>query len=793
MENTAASATAVARPRPHPPELPRHRRRVPWLGLVAAGYAVVQLAVVVPHTGHALGWDESVYVSQVDPRNPPAFFSAPRSRGISLLVAPVVAATSSIPALRLLLTVLSALALYASFRVWTRLLPRTTVALAALFFSGLWITVISGPAVMPNLWVALGAVAAVGWFLRIPADRNARWWLAAVLAGVTLVRTPDGGWLGLPLLIGAVAVRAWRPALPAVVGGLLLGAAQWIGEAYDRFGGISQRLDVSSDVEGGMGLHFAVSAALRSLNGPQLCRPCEVPLRHPELTVWWLALPLLTAAAVVAALRDRQQRRSRIRVGLGRPDPRRIPGLPTTVLPVVCAAALSVPYLLLIDYSAPRFLMPSYALLALPIAGLVFRAVRAAKSPRHMAVALGVVVALQLISQYAVLSHAAGQSDTVTGRYRTAADALARLGLRPPCLVIGDRALPVAYHAGCSSAQTSGNNKSATPAALLRRSAHEPTAVLTKRKGGHPPSYARDWVAYPLAGTEWNAHLPVEQARELEARRSGQETSGKPGTMGAMTAEPTVGWSRFASEEPGLADAVRDRFGQYRHHVLATVRKDGSPRLTPLDVTFGAGELWLALTPASYKELDPRRDPRFSLQANPGPGDVMTEGDARIGGRVVEVTDPDVIDRYVEAVRPPGPFHLFRAEVSEVAHTSVEESGAVLRTWRPGQPVRIVRPDGDTAPPPGDVLPGDTASPGSSPGRETQPGGEAPPSETPSDESAPDGTAPEGALPDETSPEGSSPEGTPPAEVPPGSGSGGRTPVEPPPSVTVEPSVTGRD
>ncbi|MBL1096778.1 pyridoxamine 5'-phosphate oxidase family protein [Streptomyces coffeae] len=716
MENTAAPAANAARPRPHTPEPPRYRRPVPWLGLVALGYAVAQLAVVIPHTGHALGWDESVYVSQVDPRNPPAFFSAPRSRGISLLVSPIVAATSSIPVLRALLTVLSALALYASFRVWTRLLPRTTVALAALLFSGLWITMISGPAVMPNLWVALGAVAAVGWFLRVPADRNARWWLAAVLAGATLVRTPDGGWLGLPLLVWAIAVRAWRPALPAVAGGLLLGAAQWIGEAYERFGGIAQRLAESSDVEGGMGLHFAVGAALRSLNGPQLCRPCEMPLRHPELTVWWLALPLLTTAAVIAALREHQRQRTRVRVGLGRPDPRRVPGLPTTLLPVICAGALAVPYLLLIDYSAPRFLMPSYALLALPIAGLVFRVVRIAKSPRHMAIALGVVITLQLVSQCLVLSHAAGQSDTVTGRYRTAADALARLGLRPPCLLIGDRALPVAYHAGCSSAQTRGNNKSTSTPALLRRAAHEPTALLTKRKGGRPPSYARDWVAFPLPGTEWNVRVPVEQAREMKARKFGQETSGKPGSMGTMTPDLTISWSGFRSAEPGFAATVQDRFGQYRHHVLATLRKDGAPRLTPLEVAFGDGEMWLGMLPESRKALDLRRDPRFSLQANPGPDDGMLDGDARISGRAVEVTDPEVIARYAEAVHPPEPFHLFRAEVAEVVYTSVDDSGLVLRTWRPGQPVRIVRPGNDADPsrtetPPGEaaVPPGDAA------------------------------------------------------------------------------------
>ncbi|MEU1670027.1 pyridoxamine 5'-phosphate oxidase family protein [Streptomyces sparsogenes] len=693
MENTAAPAAATSRPRPQPFEPARHRRPAPWLALVAAGYALVQLLVVIPHTAHALGWDESVYVSQVDPRNPAAYFSAPRSRGISMLVAPVVAVTSSITVLRVLLAVLSAAALYAAFRVWRRMLGPGTVALAALLFAGLWITQISGPSVMPNLWVAIGAVAALGWFLRASTERNARWWLAAVIAGVTLVRTPDGGWLALPLLGAAVAVRAWRPALPALLGGLALGAAQWVGEAYARFGGVLDRLRVSSDVEGGMGLHFNVGAALRSLNGPQLCRPCEVPLRHPELTVWWLALPLLTAAAIVVAVRDRRDRRDRV----ARPGaPHHGHPLALTVLPIVCAASLAVPYLLLIGYFAPRFLMPSYALLALPIAELVLRTVKAARSPQPVAVALGVVITLQLASQHVVLGHLAAQSEKVNGDYRTAAEGLRRLGLRPPCLVVGDRALPIAYHAGCASAQTSGNNRSITPAALVLRSAREPTALLTHRSRPRPPAYAQTWVAFRLPGTGWTAHLPPDQARELQSR---QKVSGNPGNMGPMTTATTTSWAGFEAAEPEFSAVVRERFQRYPHHVLATLRKDGSPRVTGLEADFRFGELWLGMMPDSRKALDLRRDPRFAIHANPGPDTGMDGGDVRVSGRAVEVTDPEALARYAEAVHPPEPFHLFRVELTEVVRTAVEGEELVLQTWRPGDVVRTTRRGSDDAAP----------------------------------------------------------------------------------------------
>ena len=100
-------------------------------------------------------------------------------------------------------------------------------------------------------------------------------------------------------------------------------------------------------------------------------------------------------------------------------------------------------------------------------------------------------------------------------------------------------------------------------------------------------------------------------------------------------------WADFQQAEPELAAAVRARFEQYTHHVLATLRKDGSPRLTGLEAKFPLDELVLAMMPDSRKALDLRRDPRFSLLANPGEGTGMGGGDVRVSGWAVEVTDQD--------------------------------------------------------------------------------------------------------------------------------------------------------
>ncbi|MEE1666869.1 pyridoxamine 5'-phosphate oxidase family protein [Streptomyces sp. WAC07094] len=162
--------------------------------------------------------------------------------------------------------------------------------------------------------------------------------------------------------------------------------------------------------------------------------------------------------------------------------------------------------------------------------------------------------------------------------------------------------------------------------------------------------------------------------------------------MSTESPTPPVNWSAFVTAAPALARTVEDRFGAFTHHILATLRKDGSPRTTGLEVRFLDGELWLGMMPDSLKALDLSRDPRFALQANPGPGTGMGGGDVRIGGRAIEVTDPGAKAGYVKEAEPPEPFHLFRTELTEVVRTHVEDDTClVVEIWKPGAPVRTLR------------------------------------------------------------------------------------------------------
>ena len=151
-------------------------------------------------------------------------------------------------------------------------------------------------------------------------------------------------------------------------------------------------------------------------------------------------------------------------------------------------------------------------------------------------------------------------------------------------------------------------------------------------------------------------------------------------------------WGDFEREAPDLAAAVHRRLTATLHSILGTLRADGAPRLTGLEVHFGEGELWLAMMPDSRKADDLRRDPRFALHSAP---DVeLLDGDAKVGGRAVLVTDDDTIARFVDRLPmelPSSGMALFRADLTDASLARVEEGFMVIDVWHPGEPIRQVR------------------------------------------------------------------------------------------------------
>jgi hypothetical protein len=140
-------------------------------------------------------------------------------------------------------------------------------------------------------------------------------------------------------------------------------------------------------------------------------------------------------------------------------------------------------------------------------------------------------------------------------------------------------------------------------------------------------------------------------------------------------------WAEFAWAEPALASRVQERFAIRKHKTLATVRKDGSPRISGIEVEFADGELYLGMMPDSVKLRDLERDPRIALHS---PTDDPPEsnpqgwpGEAKLAGYAREVDFPD---------SPVGGGRRFRIDITEAVLTHLNDTGdrLVVESWRPG-------------------------------------------------------------------------------------------------------------
>ncbi|MEV4614248.1 pyridoxamine 5'-phosphate oxidase family protein [Kitasatospora sp. NPDC049258] len=150
-----------------------------------------------------------------------------------------------------------------------------------------------------------------------------------------------------------------------------------------------------------------------------------------------------------------------------------------------------------------------------------------------------------------------------------------------------------------------------------------------------------------------------------------------------------VTWQDFEQQAPDLAPAVRARFEAHKHHVLATLRKGGSPRVSGTEVQFIGAELTVGSMFGAVKAVDLKRDGRYALHSHPG-DETMVDGDAKISGVAVELTDELELAAYEsELPQPqPGPYHAFRLGLTEVVLTTVDGDRLVIRSWRPGEEVR---------------------------------------------------------------------------------------------------------
>jgi Pyridoxamine 5'-phosphate oxidase len=145
-------------------------------------------------------------------------------------------------------------------------------------------------------------------------------------------------------------------------------------------------------------------------------------------------------------------------------------------------------------------------------------------------------------------------------------------------------------------------------------------------------------------------------------------------------------WKQFADAEPDLAASVRARFEIRKHKTMATVRADGAPRISGIEVEFDAGELTFGMMPNSVKLADVRRDPRVAVHSptdDPPQGAPQGwAGEAKVAGTAVEI-DPTGL---------PAGAGRFRIDIAEVAFTHLNDAGdrLVIESWTPGRGSRLL-------------------------------------------------------------------------------------------------------
>jgi len=136
-------------------------------------------------------------------------------------------------------------------------------------------------------------------------------------------------------------------------------------------------------------------------------------------------------------------------------------------------------------------------------------------------------------------------------------------------------------------------------------------------------------------------------------------------------------WAEIEAAEPDFAKKVRGVFDAHKHKTMATLRRDGSPRISGIEMEFSNREVFVGMMPASVKFGDLQRDARVAFHSAsedpPADDPASWTGDAKIAGRAIEVPEKE--------------FKKFRIDITEVVLIRVGRPAdhLVVESWHPGR------------------------------------------------------------------------------------------------------------
>ena len=151
-------------------------------------------------------------------------------------------------------------------------------------------------------------------------------------------------------------------------------------------------------------------------------------------------------------------------------------------------------------------------------------------------------------------------------------------------------------------------------------------------------------------------------------------------------------WADLEAAQPRLGALGREKLGGPGVVLVATIRRDGSPRLSPVEPLFWRGDLWLSMGLGSRKAFDLRSDPRIlvhNIVTNRDGG----EGEFKVRGRAVPEEDPTIQDGFSRTVAAElgwtpeiGKFHLFSVDVEGVTFIRWDDAtnDQFVTRWPPG-------------------------------------------------------------------------------------------------------------
>jgi hypothetical protein len=161
-------------------------------------------------------------------------------------------------------------------------------------------------------------------------------------------------------------------------------------------------------------------------------------------------------------------------------------------------------------------------------------------------------------------------------------------------------------------------------------------------------------------------------------------------------------WTQFADEAPEIAEMAERRLAATGLFMLATLRHDGFPRISPVEPVLAGdrlalhdGKLWLGMMIGSTKSRDLKRDGRCSLHTATADKQV-SQGDVKLWGTATAVTDHDTLARFSDDIFESvgfrfevGSFDAFDIDLLGASSVSVADDVLYVKTWKPGKGVSV--------------------------------------------------------------------------------------------------------